>query len=133
MNSISPVPLKPLRASISDAEWKARVDLAASYRLADFYGMSDMIYTHISARVPGEPGHFLINAHGMLFDEVTASSLLKVDLDGKIAYQPDNGYGLQVAGFVIHSALYPARPEIMAVMHTHTVAGMAVLVDEMRH
>ena len=126
MNRISPLPRKPLRASISEAEWTARVDLAAAYRLADFYGMSDMIYTHISARVPGEPGQFLINAHGMLFDEITASSLLKVDLDGNILYKPDNGYGLQVAGFVIHSALHRARPDIMAAMHTHTVAGMAV-------
>jgi ribulose-5-phosphate 4-epimerase/fuculose-1-phosphate aldolase len=126
MNRISPLQRKPLRTSISEAEWTARVDLAAAYRLADFYGMSDMIYTHISARVPGQPNHFLINAHGMLFDEITASSLLKVDLDGNIAYQPDLPYGLQVAGFVIHSALYKARPDIMAAMHTHTVAGMAV-------
>jgi ribulose-5-phosphate 4-epimerase/fuculose-1-phosphate aldolase len=126
MNRISPLHRKPLRTSISEAEWTARVDLAAAYRLADLYGMSDMIYTHISARVPGEPNHFLINAHGMLFDEITATSLLKVDLDGTIAYQPNNGYGLQVAGFVIHSALYRARPDVNAAMHTHTVAGMAV-------
>lgn len=126
MNSISLLPSKPLRSSVSDAEWSARIDLAACYRLADVYGMSDMTYTHISSRVPGQPDHFLINAHGMLFDEITASSLLKVDLDGNVAYKPDLTYGLQLAGFVIHSAIYKARPDVMAVMHTHTIAGMAV-------
>jgi ribulose-5-phosphate 4-epimerase/fuculose-1-phosphate aldolase len=116
----------PLRARVSDQEWQARIDLAAGYRLADLYGMSDLIYTHISVRVPGEPRHFLINPHGMLFDEVSASSLLKVDLDGNVLYQQSPDYGLHRAGFVIHSALYLARPDINAAMHTHTVAGMAV-------
>ena len=115
-----------LRSRVSDTEWQARVDLAACYRLADLYGMSDMIYTHISARVPDEPRHFLINPHGLLFDEITASSLLKVDLDGNVLYQQDAEYGLQRAGYVIHSALYLARPGINAAMHTHTIAGMAV-------
>ena len=81
--------LKPLRSRVSEAEWQARVDLAAGYRLCDLYGMSDMIYTHISARVPDEPNHFLLNPHGLLFDEVTASALLKVDLDGTVLYQPE--------------------------------------------
>lgn len=117
---------KPLRSSVSEAEWNARVDLAACYRLCDLYGMSDMIYTHISARVPGEPGHFLLNPHGMLFDEITASCLLKVDLDGKVVYRPESDYGLHPAGFVIHSAIYKARPDVGAAMHTHTIAGMAV-------
>jgi ribulose-5-phosphate 4-epimerase/fuculose-1-phosphate aldolase len=118
--------MKPLRSRVSDQEWQARIDLAASYRLADLYGMSDMIYTHISVRVPDEPRHFLINPHGVLFDEVTASSLLKVDLDGNVLYQQQAEYGLHRAGFVIHSALYLARPDINAAMHTHTIAGMAV-------
>jgi ribulose-5-phosphate 4-epimerase/fuculose-1-phosphate aldolase len=118
--------LKPLRSRVSEAEWQARVDLAAGYRLCDLYGMSDMIYTHISARVPDEPNHFLLNPHGLLFDEVTASALLKVDLDGTVLYQPEGPYGLHQAGFVIHSALYRARPDIGAAMHTHTIAGMAV-------
>ena len=117
---------KPLRSRVSDEEWQARIDLAACYRLADLYEMSDMIYTHISVRVPGEPKHFLINPHGLLFDEVTASSLLKVDLDGNVLYQQQDEYGLHRAGFVIHSALYLARPDINAAMHTHTIAGMAV-------
>jgi ribulose-5-phosphate 4-epimerase/fuculose-1-phosphate aldolase len=118
--------VKPLRSRVSAAEWQTRVDLAAAYRLCDLYGMSDMIYTHISARVQDEPQHFLINPHGMLFDEITASSLLKVDLDGKVLYQPDGDYGLQIAGFVIHSALYQGRADVNAAMHTHTTAGMAV-------
>jgi ribulose-5-phosphate 4-epimerase/fuculose-1-phosphate aldolase len=118
--------VKPLRAEVSAAEWQTRIDLAAAYRLCDLYGMSDMIYTHISARVPDEPRHFLINPHGMLFDEITASCLLKVDLDGTVLYQPGGEYGLQIAGHVIHSALYRARPDVKAAMHTHTTAGMAV-------
>jgi ribulose-5-phosphate 4-epimerase/fuculose-1-phosphate aldolase len=85
-----------------------------------------MIYTHISARVPGEPNNFLINSHGMLFNEITASSLIKVDLEGDVILQPESDYGLQKAGFVIHSALYAARPDVNCAMHTHTVAGMAV-------
>ena len=112
--------------SISPAEWEARVDLAATYRLADIYGMSDMIYTHITARVPDEPDLFLINPHGMLFTEMTASCFLKVSLEGEVIYQPEGPYGLQPAGFVIHSALYAARPDVGAVIHTHTVAGMAI-------
>jgi ribulose-5-phosphate 4-epimerase/fuculose-1-phosphate aldolase len=118
--------LRPLRATVSDAEWQTRVDLAACYRLCDLYGMSDMIYTHISARVPDAPDRFLINPHGMLFDEVTASALLKVDLDGKVLYQADARYGLHVAGYVIHSVLYRARADVGSAMHTHTIAGMAV-------
>ena len=118
--------IEPIRGSVSDAEWQARVDLAACYRLTDRYGMSDMIYTHITARVPDRPDHFLINPNGLLFGEITASSLLKVSLEGEILYRPDLPYGLHPAGFTIHSAIYRARPEVMAAMHTHTVAGMAV-------
>jgi ribulose-5-phosphate 4-epimerase/fuculose-1-phosphate aldolase len=112
--------------SVSAAEWTARVDLAAAYRLCEIYGMSDMIYTHISARIPDAPDRFLINPNGMLFDEITASSLLTVDLDGRIITQPDERYGLHPAGFTIHSAIYRARPDVYGAMHTHTIAGMAV-------
>ena len=119
-----------LRNSVSDAEWQARDDLAAAYRLSDHYGWSDMIATHISARVPGEEGAFLLIAHGVLFGEVTPSSLLKVDLAGRVLTQPafPDGlpYDLQPAAFVIHSAIYRARPDVMAAMHTHTTAGMAL-------
>jgi len=116
------------RQSVSAAEWGARVDLAACFRLADHYGMSDMIYTHITARSPDDPGHFLVNLHGMLFEEMTASSFMKVDLAGNVVSRPeiDHGYGLHKAAFVIHSAVYGARPDVMAVMHTHTIAGMAL-------
>jgi ribulose-5-phosphate 4-epimerase/fuculose-1-phosphate aldolase len=126
MSNVSALKPKPLRERVSEAEWQARVDLAACYRLADVYGMSDMIFTHITARVPDEPGHFLINPHGMLFGEMTASCLLKVDMEGKVLYAPELEYGLHQAGFVIHSALYKARSDIGAAMHTHTIAGMAV-------
>ena len=115
-----------MRPLVSEAEWAARVDLAACYRLCDLYGMSDMIYTHVSARVPDAPGQFLLNAHGLLFDEITASSFLKLDLDGTVIAAPDFEYGLHRAGYVIHSAIYRARPDAMAAMHTHTIAGMAV-------
>ena len=118
-----------LRANVSSEEWQARVDLAAAYRLIDLYGMSDLIANHISMRVPGEPDAFLINAYGLLYEEITASSLLKIDHEGNILAKPDFGshdYGVNRAGFVIHSAIHMARPEIACVMHTHTWAGMAV-------
>jgi ribulose-5-phosphate 4-epimerase/fuculose-1-phosphate aldolase len=128
MSNVSVLKVKPVRQSVSAVEWEARVNLAACYRLCDHYGMSDMIYTHISARVPDESNRFLLNPHGMLFDEMTASCFLKVDLDGNVVYKPEleQGYGLHAAGFVIHSAIYKARPDVMAVMHTHTIPGMAV-------
>jgi ribulose-5-phosphate 4-epimerase/fuculose-1-phosphate aldolase len=109
---------------ISEAEWKVRVDLAACYRLAAREGWDDLIYTHISARVPGPEHHFLINPFGMSFDEITASSLVKIDLEGSIV--GDSAYGVNKAGFVIHSAVHEARPQVGCVMHTHTENGMAV-------
>jgi ribulose-5-phosphate 4-epimerase/fuculose-1-phosphate aldolase len=113
----------------SEAEWKARVDLAASYRLVDMYGMSDMMANHISARIPGEEGSYLINAYGMMYEEITASSLIKVDHHGNILSKPDFGefnYGINKAGAVIHSAIHTARPEVGCVIHTHSWASMAV-------
>jgi ribulose-5-phosphate 4-epimerase/fuculose-1-phosphate aldolase len=118
-----------MRPHCSDAEWQARVDLAACYRLVALYGMSDMIANHISARVPGEQGVFLINAYGMLYEEVTASSLIKLDHDGKILRSADFGplnYGVNKAGYVIHSAVHAARPDVGCVIHTHSWASMAV-------
>lgn len=118
-----------MKARVSEAEWQARVDLAACYRLVDLYGMADMMANHISARVPGEEGCFLINAYGMMYEEITASSLLKVDHHGNILAKPDFGdlgYGLNRAGSVIHSAVHAARPEIACVIHTHSWASMAV-------
>lgn len=126
MTHDAPIAIAPLRASVPDAEWRARTDLAACYRLCEHYGMSDMIYTHITARVPGTVDQFLINPNGMLFGEITASSLFKVSITGDVLYKPDLPYGLHPAGFTIHSAIYRARPDAMAAMHTHTIAGMAV-------
>jgi ribulose-5-phosphate 4-epimerase/fuculose-1-phosphate aldolase len=126
MDDAHTIAIPSLRGQVSDAEWRARLDLAACYRLCDLYGMSDMIYTHISARVPDAPGQFLLNCHGLQFGEMTASSFLKVDIDGKVISKPDFEYGLHAAGFVIHSSIYRARPDANAAMHTHTIAGMAI-------
>ena len=109
-------------------EWQARVDLAACYRLVDLYGMSDMMANHISVRVPGEEA-FLINPYGMMYEEITASSLIKLDMDGNVLSKPDFGelgYGINRAGFVIHSAVHAARPDVACVIHTHSWASMAV-------
>ena len=108
----------------SDAEWTMRVDLAACYRLVALYDMDDLISTHISARIPGPDTHFLLNPYGMLFEQVRASDLVKVDLQGNIVQ--DTERTVNSAGFVIHSAIHAARPDAKCVLHTHTVAGMAV-------
>ncbi|ANN68098.1 class II aldolase [Bordetella bronchialis] len=110
--------------SMSEEERQVRVDLAAAYRLVAHYGMDDSIYTHISARVPGTEDQFLINPFGMLFRDITASSLVKIDLDGRIV-EP-NGHDVNPAGFTIHSAVHMARHDATCVLHTHTVAGVAV-------
>jgi ribulose-5-phosphate 4-epimerase/fuculose-1-phosphate aldolase len=118
-----------MRGQCSDAEWQARIDLAACYRLIEIYGMADMMANHVSVRVPGEDDAFLINAYGMMYEEITASSLLKVDHSGKILSTPDFGslnYGLNIPGYVIHSAIHHARPEVDCVIHTHSAASMAV-------
>jgi ribulose-5-phosphate 4-epimerase/fuculose-1-phosphate aldolase len=112
----------------SAGEWQARIDLAACYRLVDLFGMSDMMANHISMRVPGEET-FLINPYGMMYEEITASCLIKVDLAGNVLSKPDFGalnYGVNKAGYVIHSAVHEARPEVGCVIHTHSWASMAV-------
>ncbi|MBU6499403.1 MAG: class II aldolase/adducin family protein [Rhodospirillales bacterium] len=123
---MSELKMRSAKDQVSAAEWQARIDLAACYRLMALYGMTDMIANHISARVPGEPEHFLINAYGMLYEEITASSLYKIDLDGGTVLKPDVEYGINRAGFVIHSAIHRARHDVDCVIHTHTAAGMAV-------
>ncbi|HZW59012.1 MAG TPA: class II aldolase/adducin family protein [Woeseiaceae bacterium] len=113
-----------VRSRVTDEEWQIRVDLAACYRLIAHYGWDDLVFTHISARVPGPQEHFLINAYGLLFEEMTASSLVKVDLQGnKVLESP---YPVNPAGFTIHSAVHAARPDVACVLHTHTRAGVAV-------
>jgi ribulose-5-phosphate 4-epimerase/fuculose-1-phosphate aldolase len=120
---------KPMRERVSAEEWEMRVNLAACYRLAAHFRMTDLIYTHISARVPGEPHHFLINAFGLLWDEITASNLVKVNSEGAIIDDP-TGFGINQAGYVIHGAVHRGRPEINCVMHTHTAAGVGVAAQE---
>ena len=110
--------------SVSDEEWAVRVQLAAAYRLAAKFQLTDLIYTHISVRVPGRHDQFLINPHGWFFDEITASSLVKIDVDGRPV--GDERFEVNAAGFTIHSALHQSRQDVECVVHLHTDAGMAV-------
>jgi ribulose-5-phosphate 4-epimerase/fuculose-1-phosphate aldolase len=113
-----------VRSQVSVEEWQMRVDLAACYRLVALYGWADLVFTHISARIPGPEHHFLINPYGLMFDEITASSLVKVDQQcNKLI---DSPYPVNPAGFVIHSAVHEVRDDIQCVLHTHTRAGVAV-------
>src|SRR5438309_5100259 len=113
-----------IRKQVSEEEWQARVDLAAAYRLVALYGWDDLIFTHISARVPGTAHHFLLNPYGMMFDEVTASSLVKIDLAGRKV--KDSPHFINPAGFTIYSAVHEARADALCVMHLHTDYGIAV-------
>jgi ribulose-5-phosphate 4-epimerase/fuculose-1-phosphate aldolase len=113
-----------VRNSVSAEEWRTRVDLAACYRLVARYGWDDLIFTHITAKIPGTDNHFLINPYGMLFEEITASSLVKINLAGEKL--DDNPHPVNPAGFVIHSAIHAARPDAKCVLHTHTLNGVAV-------
>jgi ribulose-5-phosphate 4-epimerase/fuculose-1-phosphate aldolase len=113
-----------VKSRVSEDEWKLRVDLAACYRLVAHYHWDDLIFTHISARLPGPEHHFLINPYGMMFDEITASSLVKIDLQGnKLMESP---YPINPAGFTIHSAIHEARDDAKCVLHTHSINGVAV-------
>jgi ribulose-5-phosphate 4-epimerase/fuculose-1-phosphate aldolase len=113
-----------VRARVSEVEWQMRCDLAAAYQLAAQYKWTDLIYTHFTARVPGTE-YILINPYGLLFDEITASSLVKIDHEGKVI-DDVTGLGINHAGFVIHGCVHEARPEVNCVLHTHTRAGVAV-------
>ena len=113
-----------LKEVVSAEEWQLRVDLAAAYRLVAAYGMSDLVFTHISVRIPGPEHHFLINPYGLMFDEITASSLVRIDQTGnKVS---ESAFPINPAGFTIHSAIHQARADITCVLHTHTRAGIAV-------
>lgn len=114
-----------MQKAMSPAERDTRIQLAACYRLVSHFGMSDLIYNHITARIPGPEGHLLINPYGMMYDEITASSLIRIDLDGNVLDNPGE-YGINAAGYVIHSAVHGARHDVQCVIHTHTRAGMAV-------
>src|SRR6266404_7394927 len=121
---------KSLRGQVSSSEWETRLDRAACYRLVDKYGMTDLIYNHITARIPGTPDHLLINLYGLLYKEITASSLVKIDLEGNILWKPETDYSINKSGYVIHGAIHHARPDVTCVLHTHTRAGMAVSAME---
>ncbi len=112
------------RGEVSDAEWRTRVDLAAAYRMVAMFGWDDLVFTHISARVPGREGEFLINPYGLFFEEITASSLVKVDAMG--VKLDDTPFEVNPAGFTIHSAVHGARHDVGCVLHTHTAHGIAV-------
>jgi ribulose-5-phosphate 4-epimerase/fuculose-1-phosphate aldolase len=114
-----------LKGSVSQEEWQTRVELAACYRLVDLFGMTDLIYNHITVRIPGTE-HLLINLYGLLYKEITASSLVKIDVEGNIISKPDTDYGINKSGYVIHGAIHKARPDVNCIIHTHTRAGIAV-------
>jgi ribulose-5-phosphate 4-epimerase/fuculose-1-phosphate aldolase len=129
MNHSGRLQLPSLKTEVTPQEWQARVDLAACYRLTAHYGMSDMMANHITLRVPGQEHAFLTNPYGMMYEEMTASCLVKIDHDGEVLYKPDFGdlnYGLNKPGFILHSAVHKARPEVNCIIHTHTAAGLAV-------
>jgi ribulose-5-phosphate 4-epimerase/fuculose-1-phosphate aldolase len=115
-----------IKDRVSAAEWQARLELAACYRLIDKYDMTDLIYNHITARIPGTEDHLLINLYGLLYKEITASSLVKMTVEGDVLWKPDTEYDINKSGYVIHGAIHKARPEVQCVIHTHTRAGIAV-------
>jgi ribulose-5-phosphate 4-epimerase/fuculose-1-phosphate aldolase len=124
-----PLKFKSLKGKVSAAEWQARVDCACAYRLVRIFRMDDIVYNHISVHIPGTEA-YLLNPMGLMYDEICASSLLKVDLKGKVLWEPDWPKGLEYtfnyAGFVIHGAVHEAKPELQCVIHTHAPASMAV-------
>ena len=134
MNSNPSVEVRSLRDAVSTAEWRTRVDLAACYRLIARDGLTDLIYNHITARVPDAPGYFLINPFGFLYEEITASCLYKIDLDGEVVlrprFAPGVDFGMNYTGYVIHSAVHGARHDVGCVIHTHSRAGVAVSAME---
>lgn len=123
MNAIQPISDAEVKSQVSAEEWQTRVDLAACYRLIAMYGWDDVVFTHVSAKIPGTE-HFLINPYGMMFEEITASSLVKIDLQGNKLM--DSPYDINPAGFTIHSAVHEVRHDAGCVLHTHTAAGVGV-------
>jgi ribulose-5-phosphate 4-epimerase/fuculose-1-phosphate aldolase len=119
-----------LKPQVSDSEWQARLELAAFYRIVFRYGWSQLVNNHITLRVPGTTDQFLLNPHGLSYDEITASSLMKINAQGEVVLKPDHGLGINYTGFVIHGAVHKARPELHCIAHTHTHAGIAVATSE---
>ena len=124
MNAVLNADAPDVRGQVSAEEWDLRVDLAAAYRLVALFGWDDLVFTHISARLPGADHHFLINPYGWMFEEITASSLVKIDLEGRKVI--DSPHDVNPAGFTIHSAIHAAREDVVCVMHTHSINGVAV-------
>jgi ribulose-5-phosphate 4-epimerase/fuculose-1-phosphate aldolase len=118
--------LDSVRTRVSEAEWQARLDCAATYRLLALFGMTDLVYNHVTVRIPGDSEHMLINPYGWMYEEITASSLITIDIDGNTIFNPHPDLGINKAGYVIHSAVHAARHDVGCVIHTHTRAGMAV-------
>ena len=117
-----------LQGRVSDEEWRVRVDLAAAYRLVALFKWDDLVFTHISARVPGREDEFLINPYGLMFEEITASSLVRIDTTGRKL--DDSPFPVNPAGFTIHSAIHAARHDAQCVLHTHTLNGVAVAAQK---
>lgn len=126
---LSDVPAADVRNIVGEAEWSVRTELADAYQLAAKFGWTDHIFTHFSARIPGVHDHFLINAYGLTFNEVNASNLIRIDIDGKVLYDP-TGRGHNLAGYVIHGAIHQARPDLTCILHTHTTPGVAVSAQQ---
>ena len=122
---MEPLNIPSVQNKVSAEEWQTRIDLAACYRLVALYGWTDLVFTHITAKIPGVENQFLINPYGMLFDEITASSLVKIDLGGN-KLDADNPFPVNPAGFTIHSAIHAARHDAKCVLHVHTANGVAV-------
>jgi ribulose-5-phosphate 4-epimerase/fuculose-1-phosphate aldolase len=121
---------RPIRDQVSSEEWEARVDLAACYRLFARFGFTDLIYNHITAKVPGPEHHFLINGYGLMYDEITASSLHKIDIDGNYVLRSPGNFEVNPAGYIIHSAIHSGRDDAGCVIHTHSRAASAVAAME---
>lgn len=115
-----------VKSSVSEAEWETRVNLAACYRLMPLFGMSDLVYNHITACVPGEKDRILINPYGYMYEEITASSLITINVEGDVLLNPHKDYGVNRAGYVIHSAVHAVREDVGCVIHTHSRGGVAV-------
>ncbi len=128
MNAPERLDIPSLQQRVSPEEWQMRVDLAACYRLVADFGWSDLVFTHLTARIPGDGHAFLINPYGMMFDEITASSLVKIDLHGNKL--DDSPFPINPAGFTIHSAIHEARDDAICVLHTHSLNGAAVAAQE---
>ena len=115
-----------VREHVSPEEWEARVNLAACYRLIDWYGMSDHISNHVTVRVPGTQNEFLINPYGIFYDQMTASCMIRIDIEGNILFNPSEGYEVNRSGYIIHGAIHKARHDVDCIIHTHTLTGMTV-------